>query len=45
MAVTAAGQNGAAVDYVLGTRRTLHELGEVDPRGEEFAEKVTELAD
>lgn len=31
MAVTAAGQNGAAVDYVLGTRRTLHERGEVDP--------------
>lgn len=45
MAVTAAGKHGAAVDYVLETRRTLRELGETDPHVEEFAEKITELAD
>lgn len=44
MAVTAAGKHGAAVDYVLETRRTVRELGETDPRVEEFAEKITELA-
>lgn len=45
MAVRAAGGNGAAVDYVLGTRRTLRELGEEDPHVEEFAEKVEELSE
>lgn len=45
MAAAAAGQNGAAVDYVLETRRTLHELGEEDPHVEEFAEKVSHISD
>lgn len=45
MAVAAAGQNGAAVDYVLETRRTLHELGVEDPYVEEFAENVTALSE
>lgn len=45
MVIAAKGQNGAALDYVLGTRDALRELDVDDPYVEEFADHVTALTD
>lgn len=45
MVIAAKGQNGTALDYVLGTRDVLREMDVDDPYVEEFADRVTALTD
>lgn len=45
MVLAATGRNCTALDYILKTRDALYEMGINDPYVEEFADRVTALAD